>query len=258
MKTVDAIIPSRLAVNMVSETGNLFLDRAVMSLRAQTVKPHHIYVGVDPGQLAQVPERFLRGDWITFVEAPEAGQAHALKAATEASTADVLVYLEDDDTREPQAIEAALSVMDDTGADLVSSNQREVNESGSFERYNDFATPSGWTVKRAAIEKAGGWDASYRWHVDNAVLGRLAKSGAKRVHLVEDGATDTKDEKRRQWLRNVGVFSAIGQTTFREPLVTRFVHGHSGMARIQSDTQAGRESALEMQRLVAEFGVVPW
>lgn len=254
--TVHAIIPSRLAANPISEAGNLFLDRALMSLMWQTRKPDKVIVGLDPGMSAKVPPR-MADPWLVFVEATEAGQGHALQAATAASDADVLVYLEDDDQRDKQAIEVALKVMAD-GADLVTSNQREVDESGGFVRYNDFATPSGWTIKRETLEKAGGWDASYRWHVDNAMLGRLNRANAKRVHLVEDGATRTTEHRRIAWLGNVAAFSAISETTFREPLVTRCIHYGSGMARIQSDVQAGRQSAMERARLVAEFGSVPW
>lgn len=262
---VSAIVPSRLAANPVSMSGNLWLDRSLASLRDQSRPPDEVVICVDPGQTERVPKRYFTDGWVRVVEAEQPGQAHALKAGVDATDGDMLMFLEDDDYLEREATELRLGIMQDTGVFLVSCSARETNEQGDYIRVNDFPTPSGWLLKRRVYEEAGGWDTSYKWHLDNAMLGRIRKLAPEgsdprdmRIHIIESGAMETNVEQRKAWITAAAAFSVIAVSKVPRPLVNRTVHQLSGMAQIASSPDAGAESKAEMQRLIAEFGTVPW
>lgn len=251
MKRISVIIPSRLARNPVSEDGNLFLDRAVMSVVRQTHKAHEIIIGLDPG--ATPPGRFSAG--LVIVNATKPGQAAACNAAAHAATGELLAFLEDDDQWHPEHLATQLEALDDR-YDFASASQRVTDETGNFLRHNDFPTPSGWLLDRQVWDEIGGFDETFRWHVDTDFLGGMGRivRGAWpcRVHVVEAGTRESP------WLANVAQSSAILRTRHTECLVTRCEHPGSGMARIASDQRASIESMGEHHAMFARYGKIPW
>ena len=163
---------------------------------------------------------------------------------------------------EPNFLAWALACLET--CDFVSSNQLEVDAEERCVRVNDFPTPSGWIMAADLWRKVGPFDESLRWHVDNDWLGRLALSGARRVHLVEATAPINlpSSAQVRPWIANVltqgGPMSTVRRHLSSRPLVRRTVHQGSGMHQIASNPLAAAESQSEYRQLIARYGRIPW
>lgn len=265
MTTESPVLP-RLDIVMPSRTQprqRAFLERAVASVRSQTAADRfdiRFRVGIDRSQ--SLPDDLAPSLNLHVAHSPGHTQAEALNAALEQVDADFVALLEDDDQWMPRYLEMALQAV--AGFDFVSSTQVEVDDAGHVVRVNDFPTPSGWFMPVATLRRVGGFDASYRWHLDNDWLGRLSEAGLKRLHLVESTAPITAELARpvRPWLGRVLDQSRgtcrLGRHTSPEPLVRRLVHGGSGVSRIAADTVLRAESEAEQQRLIARYGHIPW
>jgi hypothetical protein len=108
------------------------------------------------------------------------------------------------------------------------------------------------------------FDESYRWHLDNEWLGRLAERAVQRCHLVEAAGPRTAAEipPERPKLR-VLPKDSLGQVEFVQhslslPLVRRLVHSGSGIAQIRANAAIKAESTGEYQRLRRDYGRLPW
>jgi len=245
---ISVIIPSRLQAHRDEQTGELWLDRALRSVAGQSIGSTvevEVVVGLDPG--ATLPGRFAT---VRAAQARSASQAHAVNAAVAASTGEVLALLEDDDAWEPKRLAYGLALLGQY--DVVTSNQREIAEDGSFVRINDFPTPSGWLLSRALWDRLGPFEETFRFHVDTEYLGRMTRFGVRRLHLVE---VDAKDSP---WLRNVARCSAIARTSEASPLVIRTANTQGGMARIASCQSAYQQSQAEHQQMLNIYGGIPW
>jgi hypothetical protein len=173
-------------------------------------------------------------DWLagplTVVEAGHS-QAEAVNAAVKAATGNYLAICEDDDRWLGTKLEAQLPLLESGEHDFVSCSQRELGEDGGFQRYNHFATPSGWLMKRETWEKVGGFDETFRYHVDNDWLGRANKAGIRRVHVIPAHAQD-----QLRWIPNVACYSKVVETpNLDRPLVDRVVTEDGGMGLIKAD-----------------------
>ena len=175
---------------------------------------------------------------------------------------DFIAFLEDDDEWRPPFLGVALPALEQ--APFVSSTQLEIHPNGEVVCINDFPTPSGWIMRRAVWEAIGGFDETYRFHLDNEWLGRLADVKIPRIHLVESTAPTIPSllSTLRPRLHRALTFSG-GCVTLRRhqypaPLVRRMVHRGSGMAQIQLDPEKRAVSDAENQRLIDRFGRVPW
>lgn len=253
---ISVITPSRLAVNPNSPDRNLWLDLSLSSVKWQTVFGQHeieILVGTDDSAIALLPERFQGGVRHISAGTWHRGQAGAVNGCVKMATGDVLAFLEDDDTWEPGKLAYQLPLLE--RFDFVSCNQREVAEDRmTWLRVNDFATPSGWVMKRALWDELGGMDETFKFHVDTQFLGKLNAAGKKRIHLVEE----QPDWQKRPWLGYISKHSIVATTQEREQLVQRTVNSKGGMARIQSDPAARAISEEEHRRMIEMFGAVPW
>lgn len=268
---ISVIVPSRLQVNPNSEVGNLWLDLALMSVRRQTCWAEHeweIVVGMDssvemPGQMPHADQlrRMLEGDFgglpkrfsdVKPVCASPPGQAIAVNAAARNTTGDVITILEDDDTWEPNKLAHQLPLLE--SFDFVSCNQREMaDDRSTWIRTNDFPTPSGWVMKRALWDEMGGFDETFKYHMDTHFIGKLNAAKKRRIHLVEKSPN-----WGRPWLGYVAQHSVISETEEHGPLVVRTVNPKGGMARIASDPKEAAVSREEHQRMLEQFGEVPW
>lgn len=235
------------------------------SIRAQSAAAEFdvtVILGIDPGERARMAPLAERLG-VRLAESPAASQSAALNAALREADSEYVSFLEDDDTWHPHYLEAAHRALS-LGADFVSSTQLEIDENEVTLRINDFPTPSGWTLTRATLAAVGGFDESYRFHLDNEWLGRLGDSGARRLHLVESTAPVEIQylSQVRPWLLNViqlsGGHCRLARHDSAIPLVRRLVHSASGMARIARDPQLTQVSRGEIARLQARFGRIPW
>ncbi len=258
---VSVIVPSRLQPNPVSHKGNLWLYRALESALGQTgMAPDvklEIVVGldadsreVDPGFIAWLKAQY-DDPVVMVVHSPGRGQSAALNAAVKASTGDVLAFLEDDDLWHIHKLAVQLPLL--KRYDIVTCNQREIDEQANFLRYNDFPTPSGWVMTRRTFDQVGWFDETFRFHVDTEWLGRAIIGGLKRCHVVEDGHAPT------DFLGNVARFSDVVQSDdVTESLVSRLVNPAGGMGTIARDPMAAAQSIGEHDTMRIRFGGVPW
>lgn len=260
---VLVLVPTRLKRNSAQR---LFLEVALQSIAAQQLPAElnvrvEVSIGIDPG--AVLPADFLLPSNATVVEAASASQACALNAAAARFDHDVLAILEDDDQWAPNFLHLSLVVMERHGVNFISSTQLQVDDAGKTLGINDFPIPSGWVVRRVAWEAVGPFDVSYRFHLDNEWLGRLALHGGRRGHLLESTAPiDLEWMDVRPYLRKYMECAGPNAGLMRHgnpvPLVTRLVHGGSGMALLRNNQEAQKLGQLEYERLRATFGRIPW
>ena len=250
---ISVICPSRLAAPPSAFRRELYLARAIRSVRWQSVWPDfdwEIVVAVDPGRASAVPASL--GD-VRVVEGDAPGQAAAVNAAARAATGDVVAILEDDDVWHWRKIELQLGALrEPTTARFASANQIEIDPDGGALRINDFATPSGWLMDRKTWEMVGPLNESFRWHVDNEWLGRLNAQGIPRVHLIEQSSA------ARQLFSTLVKRSGVRRTDEAFPLVLKEAHPAAATARIADDLSCRRQSRDEYRRMIADFGEVPW
>jgi hypothetical protein len=262
-RTIAVVIPSRLGRRA---DGELFLNQAIAAARGQVVSENirlEFYVGIDAD--AEVSPDYASLPGVTFIRSRGRGQSAAINAAAAAAATkdhNFIALLEDDDRWEPNFLAWTLSFLET--CDFASSNQLEIDDEDHAIRVNDFPTPSGWIMSAELWRHIGGFDESLRWHVDNDWLGRLAMSGARRIHLVEATAPVTAENcaQVRPWIANVlnlgGPHSAVRRHLSSQPLVRRTVHSGSGMYKIAASPAALAESQNEYRQLVARYGRVPW
>lgn len=259
---ISVLIPSRLAKTQLRNGPEFFYERALRSVELQTAASSHrirAIIGVDAGIAVSAP-RFAGLD-VAVAVSEQQSQAAALNAAAKYIEGDYVAILEDDDEWEPDFVEQAITALDE--ADFVSSTQLEFNPAGEVLRINDFPTPSGWIMRRTTWEAVGGFDAKFRWHLDNEWLGRLNERKFQRIHLVEATAPVILEEavNVRPWLANVLRFG--GQIRLRRhasfwPLVKRLVHPESGMQQVGKVMAFGIQSREEQANLIKRYGRIPW
>ena len=266
MATVSVVIPSLLkSFTDPRQSGRLFLEQAVASIRAQTAANNVIFqimIGIDAGAGARVPAGLAERLGVEFVESGGKSVTAALNAAARRCTGDYLGFLEDDDQWHPLFLETALAALQ--SADFVSSTQLEVTEQGEVIRTVDFATASTWLMKRATWNRVGAFDEGYRIHHDNEWLGRLGDSGCRRIHLVEATAPIIPEiiAPVRPWLASVLRFGGSSIRLYRHalpwPLVIRLVHQSSVMQQLEENSSYHERSKHEHALLQRAFGRVPW
>jgi glycosyltransferase involved in cell wall biosynthesis len=266
LTTVSVVLPSLLKPFAdPRQSGRLFLEQAVASIRAQTVADRvrfQILIGIDAGAGGRVPAGLAERLGVEFVESAGKSVTAALNAAARRCTGDYLGFLEDDDQWHPLFVETALAALQN--ADFVSSTQLEVTEQGEVIRTVDFATASTWLMKRATWDRVGAFDEGYRIHHDNEWLGRLGDSGCRRVHLVEATGPVIPEiaAQVRPWLASVLRFGGSSIRLQRHalpwPLVIRLVHQSSVMQQVEENASWQQRSKHEHALLERAFGRVPW
>lgn len=245
---LSVIIPSRLQRNPADKQKALWLERAIASVRQQTVYPQvslEIVVGLDPE--ARLPQSIAD---VRAVNAVQPYQAHAVNAAVVTARGEILAFLEDDDWWEPRRLEYGLACL--PRCDLVTSNQREVQADGTQGKIMDYATPSGWLMRRETWERLGGLNETVRFHVDMEFLGRVNAHRLRRIHLVEAGVG------KRHGLNRIVKFSEVLATDERNPLVVRTVNPEGGMSQILRQAEARQQSTKEFRLMWEQHGHCPW
>jgi len=251
------LIPSRLEG---PGPGALFLENAVASIRAQRLAaPPQILVGIDAGVTAPTGLEERLG--VTFVNSGGHSQAAALNAAAARIEGDHVALLEDDDEWNPDFLTLGLKALAELN--FISSTQLEVLPSGDVVRVNDFPTPSSWVMHRAVWDRVGGFDTSYRWHMDNDWLGRLGRTQVRRAHLAEMTAPADLNAARsvRPLLADVLAEGRPSVTLLRHaspwPLVIRMAHPGSGIQRILQNPELAAQSRQEQEALKRAYGCMP-
>lgn len=263
-QSISVIIPTRLAaVNPDHPAPPRFIDRAIASVRRQTVWAHslrmRIVVAVDPGRSAEA--RLCLPADVVAVEGDRMSQSLALNAALGAVDGDVVAILEDDDLWHPEYLDTSMRLLEE--AAFVSSTQLAVWPDGAIANVFDFPTPSGWVMRRETLLRVGRFNEDFRWHLDNEWLGRLAASRLPRVHLVEATAPIHRQlvEECRpildQVVRHGGPSSRLYRHRLPWPMVQRTLHPNSGMAQIMRDPAKRADSRREHDRLIAQYGHLP-
>lgn len=258
---ISVVIPSRLDSVEVEAPDALWLDRAIASIRRQTIgleRCIEIVVGLDFG--VTPPPR----ESVYFANAAqsEGRQAAALNAAVAETHGEYLAILEDDDRWQPRFLEAAMKAIGE--CDFVSSNQLELPPGSVVGPINDFATPSGWFMRRTLWNEIGEMDATYRYHLDNEWLGRLSMAGKRRVHLVERGVPEDLAalEKARPFLNSyVTARPGLNRLLRHDeefPLVLRTANPLGGMSMIRLSSEARARSDAEQEKLKAKYGRFPY
>lgn len=254
---LSVIIPSRTQPDQAS-----FLTRALKSISEQTARASltiEVVIGLDPGA---IPPQISSEQALRYAHATERSQAAALNAAAALATGDYVAFLEDDDQWHASHLATALEFLKE--AQFVSTTQLEADAAGLIVRINDFPTPSGWVMPRSTWDRIGPFNASYRYHLDSEWLGRLGDAPLERIHLVEATAPVqlAVAAQVRPWLARVlsygGAHVRLARHRNALPNVLRLVHGQSGMGQIASDAAKRAASEHEVQRLLSQFGRVPW
>lgn len=228
---VSVVIPSRMQLNPM--TGTPYVDRALASIEVQLTEVDVVpVVAVDQSPIPL-------------------GPARTVNEAVARANGDVLAFLEDDDMWDPRKLASQLPFLD--RFDLVTCNQRDVDERGAFVGYSYYPTPSGWLMRRSTWERVGGLDEGLRFHYDSDWLGRANRGGLQRIHLVHANADPDVD----RWVANMTRSSVVlGRTA--EPLVTRTVRAESITGRIKGDEEWRQGSDSEFHTLRRRFGRIPW
>lgn len=260
---INIIIPSR-----TQEAQMAFLTRAIDAVAAQSALSTvevEILLALDPDRSVDLERlRSTAGTvGLRAVNGRSKGQAPALNAGIRAFDADLVAFLEDDDRWREKYLATALDALAQ-GADFISSTQLELDENNVVVKINDFPTPSGWVMRARTLREVGEFDESYRFHLDNEWLGRLAATEALRCHLVEATAP-VKVERMAvvrphlfSYRKNGGEKAGLLRHGDPVPLVLRLVHSQSGMENIRTRQDLRAVSRTEVERLVATFGRLPW
>lgn len=258
MKKLSIIIPSRK-----QDDQEIFIERAVTSVRKQNnVNNFEIkfLIGVDKD--CSLDTKFLNKLQVTCVESSGKSQAAALNAAIRSLSREegFVAFLEDDDQWLQSYLDYASSLI--KMCDFISSTQIEFNENNEVIRINDFPTPSGWFMPITTLLKIGEFNEQYRFHLDNEWLGRLSRSGLRRIHMIESTAPIDKKyiKANRPWLFNLlkNSTSQLARHQSPYPLVRRLIHSKSGMSQISNNKDANIASKDELKKLIEDFGNIPW
>jgi GT2 family glycosyltransferase len=203
----------RVSVLTPSYNQARFLAENLASVAAQGPVEHIV---VDGGS-SDGSRELLQASSVRWVSEPDRGQADALGKALKMATGDILGWLNSDDVYAPGAVARALALLEDPSLDMVYGHSEIIDAEGAhvgrvdayevdLEGLLAYATipqPSVF-VRRAAVERAGGIDASYRYALDYDLWLRMGLHSARwravdetwarfRVH----GASKTVSESAR-------------------------------------------------------------
>lgn len=266
MPRISVVIPSRLQGPQLDDPdGSWFVQRSIACVRGQSIfrKPGfvpEIIIGVDPGMALLARQRLDPA--ILVAEGAKRLQSSALNAALARVSGDYVAFIEDDDLWEPTYLERAIAQFGQFR--FASSTHLERTVDGTVVRILDYPTPSSWVMPRATLDRVGGFDESYRWHLDSEWIGRLNEQRIPRVHFVEATAPIEADaiSSTRPNLWNILLCAAEFCSFMRHespwPLVMRTVHPGSGMAQIAASEAKTEQSKAEYGRMIQRFNNIPW
>ncbi len=164
-----------------------FIEQTILSVQGQDY-PRVEHIVVDGGSTDGTLDLLCRYPELVCIVEPDEGQADALHKGFSIAQGDVLGWLNSDDLYLPGAIEAAVAALTETGAGLVYSGYRRIDETGRtllerpvrpFERRsalnegNPIPQPTAFFT-RAAFWSVGGIDRSYHYAMDYELWLRLS------------------------------------------------------------------------------------
>jgi hypothetical protein len=215
-----------------------YLRAAIESAANQSMPPFEIIV-IDDG--ATLPTDFSPGPVPPGIDLqiraiPHAGQAGARQAGFELSRGEFILFLDDDDALQPDAV-ATLHAMHLTDPDLVATAggaatvrvdgvpsghvNRPPAEIGSADlwRGNQIATPGCVLIRRSAFAATGGWDLESRNATDYLLWMKLARvgriAGTEQIVLRYRWHPDNETARGHQFLQ-LRAFRKVFRTSFPE------------------------------------------
>ena len=260
MKKINVIIPTKNP-----SMKNSRLVRAIRTVEKQSIPSNitvEIHIGVDKDSRVSLDYNRFRLP-VSVSKSNGQSQAKALNAAIEDSDGELITFLEDDDQWHAKYIHYSLAVLVDN-VDFVTTNQIEIDSEGKIIGILDYATPSGWLLKREAIQKSGAFNENFQLHLDNEFLGRAKKNELRRIHMVEKTApimqSIIRERRPHMWriINFYGQYLKIARHQEFYPLVTREVRYESNLAKTRTDQSWAMRSRQEYAVLRKLFGKSPW
>lgn len=173
------------------------LREALLSIQSQTRLPDEVHIVVDAGPaIPHIESEFTDALPLQIHRLTEnRGQAAARNHALARTEADAIAFLDDDDlflARHLERLERSLRedpnaalVYDDCRVEKSLGGESEINVRDiardydpTLMRSHDYIPPCSWLVRAEAIQRAGGFDQSFRCYEDWDLLLRLEVWGA--------------------------------------------------------------------------------
>lgn len=175
--------------------GAKFLAEALESVCAQTRQPTEVIV-VDDGSIDGSGAIAARFAGVALIAQANAGPSAARNAGVAASSADLVAFLDADDTWLPTKLDRQVAALgEDPGIGLVLCNQCYRFEDpagppgwfrgpvdGTAERG---AVPSNWLLPRRVFEQVGQFDPLVRYAEDQEWFARSLAAGVRRHYVQE-------------------------------------------------------------------------
>ena len=188
--TVDVVIPTR--------NRERFLEACLRSVEQQTLQPKAVIVvddGSTDGSVALLQKLALNWKKLVVIPTPPRGVSAARNTALAASTADLVAFIDSDDTWDPQKLEkqVALFTSNRPELSLVYCGLRRIDERGQPLEMPDVVpnkrgrvftdildgfygiAPSTMVIRRNALRSIGGFDESLVLAEDRDLCLKLAR-----------------------------------------------------------------------------------
>lgn len=189
----EVLVPQTIAVIIATNRGGPYLAEAVESVRRQT-RPVEEVVIVDDGAPAGELQRFVEKNSLRYVRSDGQGVSAARNAGAAATSADWLVFLDDDDVWHPDRIQEQLRALEGRAGTIASHTGGWYMDSDGSRFGVDWSAPSASSiellrgdvplprittliVRHDAFDRIGGFCNGMRMGEDHDLILRLLMLG---------------------------------------------------------------------------------
>lgn len=252
-----------------------FVEEAILSVRRQSY-PHVEHIVVDGVSTDGTLEILASYPHLVIVSEPDTGQSDALDKGFRLAQGEILAWLNSDDVYLPGAIESAVEALSRSGAALVYSGYRRIDEEGRvlreqaarpFDRRsalndgNPIPQPTAFFT-RDAFWSVGGMNVSYHYAMDYELWLRLSERhsvlpvdaiwAAFRVHP----GSKTVARQEHFWREERRAARAHGGALLSTMWIEHLRKRHPHLAHVVARAVRGREilRAGEYARFVRRLG----
>ena len=195
---LGASAPPLVSIVTPSFNSEAFIEETILSVAGQTY-PRVEYIVVDGGSTDRTVEIIRRHEESIsrWVSEADGGQGDALRKGFALATGDVLAWINSDDVYPRDAVESAVGILQESGADFVYGNMATIDAAGRdtgvwrrwpflpffsrqgvlYEWFPVSQPAAFWT--RDIYERVGGIDQSYLHCMDTDLKVRFALAGAR-------------------------------------------------------------------------------